>query len=358
VEAEARAALLGAVQSPSPEEVRLLPLIYRRLFFNPDVPQAGASHAPRATAARLRRAWVESRAARAHALRQLQEVLAALTPEMPVAPLKGLALDAWYGCAGRPIGDLDLLVPERLLGSAMRRLEELGYRATDETNPRSARAKHSCAMAREGRVEVDVHWLLDVRLAGASGRETAMARLWRHARPVEWAAHTLQRLRGEHHLLHAVIHGARVDSRAQARWAVDAIEILRREGADFDWDELLATTRELGLAAWVGPALQWLDHLLPDLVPAEVQRSLRHQQLGVSARCLWWLDSHALAPGVALDVQRTLRWHLARTRGAGLVRGLLSYPRWLVAAGLVRSPGHVLAHWQRRRRERRERARA
>ena len=100
------------MQSPSAEEVRLLPLIYRRLFLNPEVQQAGAGRAPRATDARLRRAWAESRAARIDALRQLQEVLAALTPEMPVAPLwVGPALDAWYGGAGRPIGDLDLLVP-------------------------------------------------------------------------------------------------------------------------------------------------------------------------------------------------------------------------------------------------------
>ena len=162
----------------------------------------------------------------------------------------------------------------------------------------------------------------------------------------------MHRLRDEHHFLHCLVHGARVDSRAQARWAVDAFAILCREPDAFSWDEVFAAADEARLRPWLEPALAWLDHLRPGI--GEVAPS-HGSSAAVEGRdrFLWWLDSHALRPGVGLDLQRTLRTHLARSRDRGLLAGLSSYPGFLLESGLVTSPRQVLRHLLRHRRERR-----
>lgn len=351
-EAAARQTLVEACAQPSDEERRLFPSVYFR--FAAEVGARELAVLPAGVEERLRRAWVESRALRILALRQATEVLAALAEVgIRAAPLKGLAMDAWFGPTGRAVGDLDLLVPEDRLAAAIRGLEAAGYATRDEPDADSVRAKHSCALAHEDRAEVDLHWLLDVRLAGTDGRRAAMARYWRGARSSELAGAEVLRLRAEHHFFHTLVHGARVDSRANARWLVDAVSILRREGRDFDWRELLATATEARLTRSLAAALDAIDTLAPGLVPEAARSKAHRHSAGVAERGLWFLDARAAPLGVVRDVQRTLRWHLARNRDRGLLRGVLSYPAYLRAAGLVRSPQALLAHFRRRRVERR-----
>ncbi len=355
----AAGALAAAVAAPSDEEKRLLPLVHGGLARAVGAPGEPAL-APEVARA-LRRGWAESRSLRLLALRQAGEVLAALEDVgIVAAPLKGLALDAWYGGAGRAVGDLDLLVPEERLAAAVRRLRAAGYELRDEPRPGAPRAKHSCALGRDAAAEVDLHWLLDVRLvleAGAAGRRRAMERYWRGARRVRWSGREVLRLRPEHHLLHAVLHGARVDSRAQARWWVDAVTILRAEGTAFDWDEVVAAAREAGLGRWVAGGLDVLASLVPEAVPAAARRAAAARPAGAAAAVLRLLDRRAAPEGLARDVQRTLRWHLARHRHLGLARALWSYPSDLRATGLITSPRDLLAHARRRRRESRARRR-
>ncbi len=347
--------LVEATADPTDEERRLFPLVYRHLVEEPGALERAAL--PEDVEQTLRRGWIESRALRALALSQAKEVLTALAEVgIRAAPLKGLAMDAWFSPAARAVGDLDLLIPEDRLAAAIRRLEAAGYAARDEPDPDALRAKHSCALGHPERAEVDLHWLLDVRLVGRGGRRAAMARFWEGAQAGELAGVAVLRLRAEHHFLHAVVHGARVDSRAAARWLVDGIAILRcarRAGNDFDWGEVLAAASETRLTRALANALDAIDALAPDLVPEAVRLRARDHAVGVAERALWFLDARAAPLGLMRDVQRTLRWHLARNRRHGLLRCLLSYPLYLRASGLVRSPGVLLAHARRRRAEKR-----
>ncbi len=353
--AAADAALVDATTCPSDEERRLFPLLHYRLATEPG-PARQSIEPPGAVHDRLRRAWAESRALRVLALAQAAEVLASLRRQgIVAAPIKGLAMDAWYAVPGRPIGDLDLLLPEAQIPAAVRCLEAESYIRIDELDPEAARAKHSCALRRDDGAEVDLHWILDVRLEGRDGRAAAMERYWREARRSEWQQAEVLRLRAEHHFFHALVHGARVDSRAQARWAIDALVILRQESDAFDWNEIIASAREARLTCWLAAALDWIERLAPGSVPAGVRDDAARTSIGTAERWLWLMDSHQAPEGLARDLQRTLRWHLARHRRVGLVRGVLSYPSYLRAAGLLTGPRGLVLHLRRRRLERRAR---
>lgn len=353
---DAVAALAAAAEAPSADEARLLPVLHHRLDIDTAHPLLDL---PPATAGRLRRAWAESRSLRLLAVRQAAEVLDLLAAEgIVAAPLKGLAMEMWFGPPGRPVGDLDLWLPEAALPAALARLRAAGYEPRDEADPDAPRAKHSCALGRADGAEVDLHWLLDVRLAlapGRSGREAAMERFRRAAAPAAWQGRAVLRLCDEHHLLLAALHGARVDSRAEVRWMVDAAAILARAGGGFDWDEVLAAARAARLERWLAAPLAALATLLPGAVPTDVVRRAAAAPAAAADRLLAALDRGAAPAGILRDLQRTLRWHLARSRHLGLVGGLLAYPRHLREAGLLGGPRRLAAHLRRRRREARER---
>lgn len=339
---------LGALRG---DAARLLPLLYERLC------AAGVNGTELQP---LRRAYAEVRSLNVATRTQAREALQRLVAS-GVSPmlLKGLAIDAMAGERGtRRIGDLDLMVRHDQLGVALGALEEGGWHATDSSEPGALVAKHSTCLRRPDTVEVDLHWVLSGRLALHRDPGAAMALFWGRARPAVYLGLEVLTLHPMHQLLHLLVHGALVESRATARWLADAWFVLRhaRECEVADWRSLVDDVRSLGVSLQTWAALRCLDYVFPGVVPPAVLAELRASRWSLAERLLWLLDSRTVRQPLALDVVRTLRSHLSNQRFRALPSALLLYPRYLTANGYVVSPVQLARHVARRRRERRERA--
>ncbi len=256
------------------EIFRLVPLLYenlRRLGVDDDL------------TGRLRGAYRMSWA-KHHKLAQdtrpiVEEMLGA---GLRVMAVKGAPLGALYygNPALRPMSDFDLVVSPRDAASAIDIVTRRGYVPWRPVNADTLKYRHAMGFKRADGHEFDLHWhvLFDFCDDGADRW------FWNGARPFETLGQTLWAPNPTRMLLHTVIHGVRWNVEPPIRWIPDALQILRRAGAEIDWRALVgfAEQRSVCRRLWLG--LSYMRREFDAEIPQDVLNRLEHRPLTLLER--------------------------------------------------------------------------
>ena len=111
---------------------------------------------------------------------------------------------------------------------------------------------HSLGYVDANGVDLDLHW----RALAECSASDADAGFWERAVPVRLGDVPTRTLGPPDQLLHVCIHGVRFAWMSSDHWMADAIMILRRAGAAFDWAACLRETRLRRLTHQLHQALE------------------------------------------------------------------------------------------------------
>ncbi len=219
----------------------------------------------------LRQACYATMASNLLLYRELFRILTALStpPQSPIPTiiLKGAALAATvYDHIGlRPMGDLDLLVPEERLAEAAARLKALGY---VEPYPEMAPglnllAGHHVHLqgGQDITLAVELHWTL---IGGEHDwRPPSLPWFWSQTEALSLTPHRGVGVRAltltpTAHLLYLSAHLMlqHGEARSHLRWFYDIHLLIEREGQRIQWDEVVARAKGFRWAAAVYAALK------------------------------------------------------------------------------------------------------
>ena len=165
--------------------------------------------------------------------------------------LKGAALaQALYGNIGlRVMRDIDLMVRADALPAAVRRLEELGFRAMEpyELQTRLLDYKDLPTFQHD---ETGAAFELHHHISMPDDPFAIAAdELWEHAVQFPLAGSNALRLSAEHQLLHLSLHTAYQDGfQLSLTGLLDVDALLRRSQQPLDWDEVIQSARRWGIA--------------------------------------------------------------------------------------------------------------
>jgi hypothetical protein len=239
-----------------PGPMRLLPLVHA------NVAQHAADDALIARIKGIRKYWWLRNqmlaAAAAHAVCALAE------RGIPTILLKGAAMVAdWYRDAAlRPMGDVDILVPGVRARDAVRCLGDAGWAPMGSTIAALCEVHlerlHAWNFADGAGRSLDLHW----RALHQAQQEDADAALWSRARPARIAGATTAVLAPEEQAFHVLAHGLQASAEDRFSWPADAAWILRRDGAGFDWERVVALARRARLTLQLGAGLDFLRRAL------------------------------------------------------------------------------------------------
>jgi branched-chain amino acid transport system permease protein len=295
------------------------PLLWHRLE-----ERGAASLAPPAVRKRLGDAHIVAGLRAEAQRRQLAEILAALgARDVPVVPLKGahLAAHAYPTPALRPMGDLDLLVPESRLETAMDAVADAGYaRPGEEERAAYRNHRHPPPLRRAGRLPVELHYTIE---PCAPPFTLPLADVWARTRPAATAGVDVLALAPEDLLLHLATHMGR--SRLLGTSLVRIYDVAmwtERFGASADWDAVVRRAAESEAQRFVYAALGLASRLLAAEVPPEALAALRSASADEAIERAAGLLS-APAEVVAGTLALTLPGDAAWSRLMRLVRALL-----------------------------------
>ncbi len=235
---------------------RLLPLVYKNIKSS----EQEVAGLPRLKGL-YRRAWYEN----ARLLHSVQPVFKLLQEvNIPTVVFKGTSMLLHYykDLAARPMGDVDILVPEEFAEKALHLLLENGwvsdhylFTAYDQFN-----YYHATNLINPNGGHVDLHRFLfaeDLR-SGLNDK------VWQVASPLIYNDMGLLLLSPADELLLTCIHGWRygVDS---IIWVSDAIHILRSE--TMDWERFVEEAARRNLSLRAKHALAFLNECFENTVP-------------------------------------------------------------------------------------------
>jgi hypothetical protein len=304
---------------------RLLPSLYLRLRAE------GLDHPwLRAMESLHRRSFYRNRLL----LRRALGAVSALAGEgIPSLLLKGVAIGPRYytDLGERPMGDVDIMVPEGTLPAAVERLlkVELGMTLRD-------RALHAHTYLDGDGFEYDVHWHLLPELAYPGSSRS----FWDYASPIELGGQSCLTLAPEDHVFHLLTHGLRVSDVPPLRWIVDTVLVVRRTPR-FDWRRLVDQTRRNAAA---GPVLRGLSFLTAEgLLGGEATEALA----GVKGLADRWQDRYIFAgqerePSLPYSASRPFLLYGRLKRLAGNDRQP-RFPQFLAALWDLESPRKIPA---------------
>ncbi len=279
----------------------LAPLLYRIV--------RGQNLLPLSVKQDLRRAYDENVLRNTFLFHKLEEVLRHLATEgVDIILLKGAALSKTvYGSAGvRPMGDLDLLVREEDVPTALRVLPALGY----ETVPPLA-YRSEVMLRKQGLVEtvIEVHWNLFV------------PPYYQHVLPIDWFWQTALPVRignapslvlgPEAQVLHLCGHLLLHHSGEELLWLHDVAEVIAFYREQIDWEQVLARAQAYDLVLPTQQILTRVGEEWQAPIPPDVLERLR-----------------ALRP--SRDEERVFAWLAARHSSAAqrFWADLASMPGW------------------------------
>lgn len=196
--------------------------------------------------------------------------------------LKGAALNLQvYRAGSRPMTDVDVVVPREFAHRAVLVLHQHGWESADRHPERLIDALHGCQFHRKPGQPLDLHWdfFHPRRLSSAEQQF-----LWQASVQVQIAGVATHVLSPTHQLLHTCVHGARWCATPPLRWLADACLIVRRCGAEINWDELAEVAQRLELSRYVWPTLTFLQERLDVTIPSATLRRLRQARTSVSGK--------------------------------------------------------------------------
>ncbi len=292
----------------------LSPLVYGRLLAG-----ASAPRIPEAVLESLRIAFLTNAAKNALAYRDLQGVLGAFDRRrIPAIILKGAFLAGLvYGHIGhRTMGDIDLLVRRGDMASAAEALQSIGYRfemgMVPDIDAWCRVRRHLPRLHKPPGPGIELHWTI---LPPLSACAVDVESLWNRSRPATLAGSSSRCLAPEDLLLHLCVHGAFGDGAAFCiglRPFCDIAAVVRRFGAEIDWERLANRALDWGVGRWVHLALALAHELLDAVVPDACMRAL--SPADPDARCLALAREQALSAG-RLTLSAEARMALAPLKG-------------------------------------------
>ena len=258
---------------------------------------------------------ISSEAAASRALTQLSEVIDALAASsVDALPYKGpiLALQAYGDPAVRISRDLDLLIREDDIWSALAVLGRLGYRSDAIVGLRPRRIAdyyayngHDILFA-EDKLPIEPHWALAPRTFCT---ELDPAKIFERAISVETAeGRRFPCFAPEDSLLSAAMHGGK-EQWSRLVWVADVAALLHAHPT-LDWDGVFERAREAGCMRMTLLAAELARDLLGARLPDHVQSAIRQdRQVGrLVERVRADLFTRTAAPSVFKLTG--FRWHL------------------------------------------------
>jgi hypothetical protein len=212
-----------------------------------------------------RRSWFRNQ----RALHRAAAVITSLKGAgIEVLVLKGaaLALVHYHDVGARPMDDVDLLVAPGRLDAAVGVLGQGGWHRVASEGAVAGPLQYGKHLRDSEGNELDVH-------AYALMQSADDQDLWESRVPMEVMGAAASTLAPADQLLHVCVHGQRWEGTSTARWAADAMAILR--SSQLDWDRVVERARARRVSVAVGHALSWLREALSAEVPPWVVKSLR-----------------------------------------------------------------------------------
>jgi len=321
---------------PGTDARRLLPLAYANLIAH-GVTEAELGPLPRA-------AYRSTRLRNRQRFAQLSHVLDVLaTHDIDPIVLKGAGLVAGcYRDAGvRPMGDVDVLVPQERARAAAGALERDGWRPDHPVDGDALVLRHS-VLFRRGDSQCDLHWGLfaessDGGLIERCGDRSTRAVLDGRAVRILCPADQL---------LQVVVQGVRAFETTAVRWIPDALALLRSAEPPVAWDVLLDEVRRQRLAYPVGVGCGHLVHEFGAPVPSWFMAAVASRRGSMLERWIYRADAtrwhaHPIAVGAYV-------LHLGRCRSKGLLAAIAWTLRYLRCAWQLPGTGAVLGQAARR----------
>ena len=194
---------------------------------------------------------------------------------IPCAPLRGVALaERLYGdAAARPCGDIDLLVRKPDLERVERELASLGFVAVDRRRGFAREFSYTLELVKDvhGGIVVEPHWTLAYPPFVDA---LDMERVWAACRPGRVAGVETLLLAPAALLLNLCLHLVHKAPAAPLLWQLDIDRLVRREGGDLDWQELMALARGAGVERQVRAALVQVEATLATPLPSGILGTL------------------------------------------------------------------------------------
>lgn len=167
----------------------------------------------------------------------------------------------------RTIDDVDLLVREDQLGTALTALEGAGWQPPPEPQrTHYIRSSHHLPLRGPGpiNVEFELHW----NIAQEERYSIDGAGLIERALPLEIAGRKALRFEDHDLVAHILVHHLSHYFDRRLKWLVDLQHIVEQPG--FSWERVVERVRQWGAVAASAISLVHMKKLMPDLIPERV----------------------------------------------------------------------------------------
>lgn len=252
----------------------ITPLLYHNLSEMVDVPEKVMEH--------LRMRYNANLARNMLVYNELSKVLNAFEhAEIDVIVLKGAALaETVYQDIGlRPFSDVDLLVRERDLQRAKKKLAELGYILDEDVSPERYNEEFGCDLYYTGKVNVlEVHWDIMRKTKSDRYAKVEIEEIWERAVPAKIAGADTRVMSPENMLLHFCVHLPK-HRYNRLIWLCDVLEVI--EHTDIDWEYVIASAKKYRTRAYMYYGLHFTDVLLGCEIPEEVANVLKPPRIEI-----------------------------------------------------------------------------
>jgi hypothetical protein len=275
---------------------------------------------------RLHRAYERTRLANRTLFLEMSAALDALDRAgIPVILLKGAALVTEYyrDLGARYMGDVDVLIRPEQVSAAFRALGAAGLKPIGQARERGLPVYAERVLASASGRQLDLHWHLHHECLQPEIAE----RVWADATPIAFQGRRVLALHPAHALFHVIVHGAKSFD-PSPRWVCDALAILDRDGAQFDWDRLMSLAVDTRLVQPLQEALPFLKSRFLVPVPQAVIDRCASLSVSTTERLTAWMERLAWPRFPRRFVRPTLLY-LRWTQGRSRLRTGLDLPRFL-----------------------------